>query len=189
MVSWPALQQLISVIDFHLLGKVCFACEIEGDQDVSTNNSCPHCHATFKMAPKFLGHVAAHILYDTSIKKEDEPCGLCLLPAPSCHIALKKCKNTFTANYANSTCERLIKFLYAATSQPSTSNPCGNVPVNCPQCPKGANMVWKYNITFHYLKKHSPSVPPMEFNISDFELEGLRMVWNNCHAANQVETR
>ncbi|KAF8328186.1 uncharacterized protein EI90DRAFT_2896154, partial [Cantharellus anzutake] len=59
-------------------------------------------------------------------------------------------------DYLNSTCVRLVKFSYAAASQPSPSNPCANVPVKCPWCPKGANSVWKYNMMAHYAKKHSP---------------------------------
>ena len=162
---------------------------MEGEEVVLTNNSCPCCHVIFETAPKLLAHVAAHVLYDSSINQEDEPCGLCLLLAPLCRIVLRRYKKSFTINYANSTCEQLLKFSYAATSQPSASNPCTNVPVKCLQCPKGSNMVWKYNMASHYLKKHSPSMPSREFNISDFKLEGLKAVWNNCHAANRVETR
>ena len=28
-----------------------------------------------------------------------------------------------------------------------------------------------------------------EFNVSDFEIEGLKVVWSNHHAANRVETK
>ncbi len=157
--------------------------------ETPTNNSCPHCHATFETSPKLLAHVAAHILYDPSINHEDEPCGLCLLPAPLCQIVLKKYKKSFKVDHANSTCQQLVKFSYTAASQPSASNPCRNVPVHCPCCPKGSSAIWKYNMAFHYSRKHSPSVPPTEFDISSFESEGLRMVWNNHHTANRVETR
>ncbi|KAF8331048.1 uncharacterized protein EI90DRAFT_2858700, partial [Cantharellus anzutake] len=161
----------------------CFACELEGDDRdmVTTNISCERCHAIFETAPKLLAHIAAHILHDPTISREDEPCGLCLSPAPSCRIGLKKYKASFTLDYTNSMCQRLVKFSYATASQPSPTNPCANVPIKCPRCPKGSNTVWKYNIAFHYAKNHSPSVPPSEFDISDFELEGLKMVWNNRH--------
>ena len=33
------------------------------------------------------------------------------------------------------------------------------------------------------------AVPPREFDMSDFKIEGLKVVWSNCHAANWVETR
>ena len=154
-----------------------------------TNNSCPCCHAIFKTAPKLLAHVAAHILHDVTINWEDKPCRLCLSPAPLCWIALRKYKGSFTVDYANSMCQRLLKFSYAAACQPSASNPCANVPIKCPWCPKGSNTVWKYNMAFHYTKNHSPSVPPHEFEISDFELEGLKTVWNNRHTANRGETK
>src|SRR5260221_2603870 len=134
---------------------------------------------SLKCLQSWLAHVTAHILYDDSINRGDEPCGLCLSPSPSCQIALRKHKESFTIDYPNSMCPRLIKFSYAAASQPSPSNPCSNIPIRCPRCPKGALSVWKYNMLAYYAKKHSPSQPPTEFQISDFELEGLKMVWNS----------
>ena len=144
--------------------------------------SCPCCHVILETPLKLLAHVAAHILYDDSINRGDEPCGLCLSPSPSCRITLRKHEESFTINYPNSMCPRLIKFSYAAASQSSPSNPCSNIPIRCPWCPKGALSVWKYNMVAHYAKKHSLSQPPTEFQISDFELEGLKMVWNSWQA-------
>ena len=103
-------------VDKICVGKACFACEIEGEEDVLTNNSCPCCHMTFETAPKLLAHISAHILHDPSISQEDEPCGLCLTSAPACQIALRKYKNSFTVNYTNSTCQRLVKFSYVAAN-------------------------------------------------------------------------
>ena len=175
------------------VSKVCFTCEIEAPereaQVLGNLNSCPWCHAIFKTPPKLLTHITTHVLYDNSINREDEPCGLCLSPSPLYWIALKKNKDSFNIDYANSTCPRLSKFSYTAASQPSPSNPSTNVPVKCPCCPKGANSVWKYNMVTHYTKKHLPWQPPPEFHISDFELEGLKMVWNNWHTTNWLETR
>ena len=148
-----------------------------------------HVCVPFETTPKLLTHVTAHILHDPSINREDEPCGLCLLLAPSGQIVLKKYKHLFTVDYTHSTCQRLIKFSYAAASQPMALNPCGNVLTNCPQCPKGSNTIWKYNMAFHYIKKHAPLVPPREFDVLDFELEGLWVVWSNHCATNWVGIR
>src|SRR5260370_28154016 len=156
---------------------------------LSNMNSCPQCHAVFKTPPKLLMHVAAHILYNSVSNREDEPCVSCLTPSPSCQIALRKSKDTFTINYVNLMCPRLTKFSYAAASHLTSSNPSANVPVKCPHCPKGANTVWKYNMSTHYTKKHLPLQPPSEFCISDFKLEGLRIASNTRHVTNQVETR
>ena len=76
----PTIDFVVEALNF-MLGDACFACEMEGEEDVVlTNNSCPCCHAIFGMAPRLLAHVAAHILYDSSINQADEPCSLCLLP-------------------------------------------------------------------------------------------------------------
>ncbi len=186
--EWDSSRSF-NLTHFPWPGGACFACEVEGDGELLTNNSCLHCHIPFETTPKLLTHVTAHILHDPSINWEDEPCGLCLLPAPSCRIVLKKYKHSFTVDYTHSTCQRLIKFSYAAASQPTALNPCGNVPINCPQCPKGSNTIWKYNMAFHYIKKHAPLVPPREFDVLDFELEGLWVVWSNHCATNWVGIR
>ena len=162
---------------------------MERNTDGSNINSCPHYHTILETPPKLLVHITAHIIYDGSINREDEPCGLCLSPAPSCQITLRKNKESFILDYGNSTCPRLVKFSYTVASQASPSNRCLNIPVRCPQCPKGALSVWKYNMISHYAKKHLPSQAPAEFQISDFKLEGLKMIWNNQRATNQAETR
>ena len=72
-----------SLNQFQPVGKMCFVCESEGmerNTEGSNVNSCPCCHAILETPPKLLAHITAHIIYDSSINREDEPCGLCLLP-------------------------------------------------------------------------------------------------------------
>ena len=68
-------------------------------------------------------------------------------------------------------------------------NPCGNIPVQCTHCPKGSGAVWNYNMEAHYSAKHSSVLPPTEMMITDFELEGLKALWDSRHTANHTETR
>src|SRR5258708_25733547 len=133
----------VTSMNSNSVGKMCFVCKIKGpERDIEglgiSVKSCPHCHMILEMPLKLLAHVTAHILYDDSINRGDEPCGLCLSPSPSCWITLRKHKESFTIDYPNSTCPRLIKFSYTAASQPSPLNPYSNIPIRCPWCPKGA---------------------------------------------------
>src|SRR5260370_42577721 len=86
-------------------------------------------------------------------------------------------------------CARLSKFANGPTSSPTQMNACGNVPVRCSCCPKGSSAVWKYNMEVHYHAKHSSTLPPTELMITDYELEGLKALWDNRHTANNTETR
>ncbi|KAF8319553.1 uncharacterized protein EI90DRAFT_3132405 [Cantharellus anzutake] len=98
-------------------------------------------------------------------------------------------KGTIGVDFAKSTCARLAKFSYGPASTPSQANPCGNVPVKCSRCPKGSSAVWRYNQDAHYRAKHSPALPPMELAITNFEIEGLKVLWDNRHTANRMEVR
>ncbi len=151
--------------------------------------SCPHCHAFLEMTPKLLVHVAAHIQYDSTIDQSSEPCSLCLLPSPLCKFVLKKNKGSPAVDFTRSTCPWLTKFSYGPASTPSSTNPSRNVLIKCSWCPKDSSAVWKYNMAAHYHSKHLPVIPPPEFQITDFELEGLKQLWSTCQGANQVETQ
>src|SRR5258708_3494768 len=173
------------------VGKVCFACEVEGpEKEVLDSNlkSCPCCHAFSETTPKPLVHIATHILYDSTIDQSNEPCSLCLLPSPLCKFVLKKNKGSPAVDFTRSTCPQLMKFSYGPASSPSHTNPSGNVLIKYPWCPKDLSTIWKYNTDAHYHSKHLPVIPPPEFQITDFELEGLKQLWSTHQAANQVET-
>ena len=98
-------------------------------------------------------------------------------------------KGAIGIDFIKSMCARLTKFSYGPASTPSQTNLCGNVPVQCTHCPKGSSAVWKYNLEAHYHAKHSPTPPPTEFMITDFEVEGLKSLWNNRYTTNQMEVR
>ena len=174
------------------MGKVCFVCEVEGTEQeaLDTNiNSCPCCHMLLENTPKLLAHITAHVLYDSSIEQASEPCGLCLKPSSLCQFVLQRNKGAIGVDFTKSTCVRLTKFSYGPASTPSQTNQCGNVPLKCTHFPKGSSTVWRYNLDAHYCAKHSPALPPAELMITDFELEGIKMLWDNCHTANWGEVR
>ncbi|KAJ7894909.1 hypothetical protein B0H14DRAFT_3426512 [Mycena olivaceomarginata] len=74
-------------------GKLCFLCEDETvEHEIARIGCCAHCSPPVKLSsriPDILNHNAAHILFDPAIKAEDQPCGLCLRPAPQCTFVLK----------------------------------------------------------------------------------------------------
>ena len=98
-------------------------------------------------------------------------------------------KGSVRVDFAKTSCTRLSRFSYVPASTPTQMNPCGNVPVRCTCCPKGSSTVWKYNIEAHCHAKHSPALPPAELMVMDFELEGLKVLWDSRHTANRTETR
>jgi hypothetical protein len=82
-------------------GKACFLCENEyAEQNQVTANECMACMppaALPKQPQRVLEHMAAHILFDSSIDRSSEPCGLCLQPSPLCVYYLKKGKGAGTS--------------------------------------------------------------------------------------------
>ena len=46
------------------------------------------------------------------------------------------------------------------------------------------NTTWSLTIA-----KHFPALPPAEFTVTDFELEGLKALWGSRHTANCTEVR
>ncbi len=167
-------------------------CEVEGtEQEVlDTNlNSCPRCHALTKNTPKLLAHITSHVLFDAMVNHSSELCGLCLKPSPQCQWILHMNKGSVRVDFVKMTCARISRFSYGPASTPTQTNPCGNVPVRCTHCPKGLSTVWKYNMEAHYHAKHSPTLPPAELRITNFELEGLKALWDSRHTANHTETR
>ncbi|KAF8309246.1 uncharacterized protein EI90DRAFT_2889266, partial [Cantharellus anzutake] len=131
----------------------------------------------------------ASYLNRETINHSSEPCGLCLKPSPMCRFVLQVQKGTIGVDFAKSTCARLAKFSYGPASTPFQANPCGNVPVKCSYCPKGSSAVWRYNLDAHYRAKHSPALPLTELAITNFEIEGLKLLWDNRHTANCMEVR
>ncbi|KAI0282664.1 hypothetical protein BC826DRAFT_1110697 [Russula brevipes] len=87
-------------------GKACFVIErVDADTGIRDHVGlvCPKCQPTVtfnsSLRQRIVEHIGAHILHDTAVGRADEPCSLCLRPAPLCKIILKKTKGR-TGNLA-----------------------------------------------------------------------------------------
>ena len=174
-----------------ITGKACFLCEDEhATRNFAVANQCMTCSPSValpKQAPRILGHMAAHILFDSSIKQSDEPCGLCLRPSPLCKFYLKKTKGAGASeqvDFAKSSCANKVHFSYAVASSSTSSSPSSNVPLRCPICPVAEPCVWRYNLVHHMRAKHptislNPYAPLWELTNAEKRL--LKEVWENRH--------
>ena len=147
------------------LGKACFVREGEGAEQESSmfeshTDCCPCCNLFVPGTQKLLGHIAAHILHDSSLQYSLEPCGLCSLPSPSCKFFSCKDWGGIQVDLKKSECPHLARFSYAKAKEPTEHSPSSNVPIKCPCCPNTASAVWKYNIAAHYEK----NIPAFQFH-------------------------
>ena len=173
-------------------GKACFVCEDDattrGPADESANSPCSLCGLRTQLEKsnpqRVLEHMAAHILYDVTINRHDELCGLCLRPATMCRIFIRKGRGT-TASYGidlkRSLCINLTRFNYASAARSSESSPCSNVPMICPLCSKDDPAVWAYNLASHFCLRHklTPMHFPIQSHLSTSEREGLKKIWDS----------
>ncbi len=118
--------------------------------------ACTRCQPSITFNTKYrqriIEHCGAHILFDRSIDRSLEPCGLCLHPAPLCKIYLRKTKGrtgNITIDMRVSSCSNLIKFSITVTTQFSDASPCTNHPICCPYCPNSSPAVWSYTFCKH----------------------------------------
>lgn len=128
--------------------------------------------------------MGAHILYDLTLSRTQELCGLCLRPSPICIIKLKKGRGATSSpsiDVKTSTCLNLLKFSYAPASRSTEKSPCSNVPIICPLCSPQDPAVWKYNLTLHFREKHKLGSQhfPLDVNLLEDEKEGMRKKWDN----------
>lgn len=167
-------------------GKACFACEDEGkEKEVFSKKQCPYCQIDLpKSGQGVLKHMAAHILFDPSIKSKNDPCGLCLRYS-ECSFYLSKGKGADASpkvNERESRCPNLIHFNYSTATTSTASSPCSNVPLTCKECPTGAPAVWRYNFLEH-LKARHPHVHPTTYKsvwtIGNAEKASLKKVWDD----------
>ncbi|KAJ6595319.1 hypothetical protein B0H10DRAFT_2090231 [Mycena sp. CBHHK59/15] len=113
-------------------GYACFVCEgdseIEGLQE-SDSHLCLKCTPPVALdvtrPQTVLTHMGAHILHDSTIARDDQPCGLCCRAFPMCHFVLKKTGDRVSVN------------LNASHS-----------------CPNFAPAVWCYNLKYHLMRTH-----------------------------------
>ncbi|KAJ6576765.1 hypothetical protein B0H10DRAFT_1963342 [Mycena sp. CBHHK59/15] len=88
-------------------GYACFVCEgdseIEGLQE-SDSHLCLKCTPPVALdvtrPQTVLTHMGAHILHDSTIARDDQPCGLCCRVFPMCHFVLKKTGDRVSKNPA-----------------------------------------------------------------------------------------
>lgn len=174
-----------------LQGKACFLCEDEhATRNLITAYECTACTPSValpKQAQRVLEHMAAHILFDSSVERSSEPCGLCLRPTPVCVFHLKKGKGTGASeqvDFAKSACAKQIPFSYAVAAVSAPSSPSSNVPMHCPICPIIAPCVWRYNLPYHMRSKH-PAISIMPYEslwlISNAEKCLIKEIWTSRH--------
>ncbi|TEB21893.1 hypothetical protein FA13DRAFT_1642110, partial [Coprinellus micaceus] len=149
-------------------------------------NNCSPAVTLDSSAPRILEHIGAHILFDSKVKRSDEPCGLCQLPAQLCRIIVVPGKGTKASPHVDwnrsTGCARPVNFSYRWASEYNDSSPCTNVPLICKLCPKDAPAVWRYNLSFHLGHVHSQEAVAQYAdlcNLSDKEMAGMKDVWRN----------
>lgn len=155
--------------------------------------TCPNCHPTVTFNPahrqRIVEHIGAHILYDPSVNRLSEPCGLCLRPAPHCKIVLKKAKGQsgkLAIDMNASSCPNLVKFSMAIASACSNASPCTNHPLACPYCDDSEldRVVWSYNFRQHLLRKH-PRISLDDqgdiLTLTKLEKKGMKRIWKGCN--------
>jgi hypothetical protein len=153
---------------------------------------CPKCSPAVTLdetkGQRFLSHIGAHVLHDSTLDRSSEPCGLCLRPSPMCQFYLKKgksAKGRLKINYAASKgCPNLITFSYNVAAESSKSSPCSNVPLRCPLCSSGDPAVWRYNMKYHFQLAHpSASLPTYQelWSLTNFEKSQMAAIWKDRH--------
>ena len=135
--------------------------------------------------PKLILHIAVHILHDVAVDRSQEPCGLCLQPSPTCLFYFRCSHSGIQVDMEKSTCPRLARFSYTKSRDVTEESPCGNVLVPCPRCPKNAPGVWKYNLQQHFATKHCSSLVPANLQITQWEIDALRVHWDNRQSLKQ----
>ncbi|KAF6750128.1 hypothetical protein DFP72DRAFT_1139753, partial [Ephemerocybe angulata] len=108
--------------------------------------------------PRILEHVGAHTLFDSTLDRLEEPCGLCLLPSKLCRYVVVKGKGSKASLHVDwersSGCARAVSFSYKWAAEYTDNSPCTNVPLPCPLCPKSKPAVWRYNLRLHLERVH-----------------------------------
>ncbi|KAJ7697336.1 hypothetical protein B0H14DRAFT_3039076 [Mycena olivaceomarginata] len=121
-------------------GKLCFICEDETiEHEIARIGCCAHCSPPVKLT-------------------QDQPCGLCLRPAPQCTFVLKgPSPADIQVDGRKSNCPGYSRFSYQTASVSETKNPSSNVPVLCPTSSCSA-VIWKYVLHTHFKECH-PGLP------------------------------
>ncbi|KAJ7754917.1 hypothetical protein B0H14DRAFT_2540801 [Mycena olivaceomarginata] len=176
-------------------GKLCFLCEDETvEHEIARIGCCAHCSPPVKLSsriPDLLNHNAAHILFDPAIKAEDQPCGLCLRPAPQCTFVLKGSSSAdIQVDGRKSNCPGYSRFSYQTASVSETKNPSSNVPVPCPISSCSA-VIWRYGLLRHFKECH-PGLPQSLYDthaILATEKMLLKHLWNDRHSKKTAQVQ
>jgi len=151
------------------------------------------CHPPFvwdRAKPlKVIEHISAHILFDPTVDKAEEYCGLCFHLSPLCLFYFRRGKNHHSMQQIDMRKSRCLNFgkkgfSYGPASTSSPNSPCTNVPMRCPRCPESSSLVWKYSMAAHYAKHHPQANftdIANDFAIGQAERSGLNAVWTNRH--------
>ncbi|KAJ6538246.1 hypothetical protein B0H10DRAFT_2448843, partial [Mycena sp. CBHHK59/15] len=170
-------------------GYACFVCErdseIEGLEE-SDSHLCLKCTPPVALdvtrPQTVLTHMGAHILHDSTIARDDQPCGLCCRAFPMCHFVLKKTGDGVSVNLnASHGCPNFVKrFNYGSAEKSSKKSPCSNVPLRCPECDSKAPAVWRYNLKYHLMRTH-PGVSVGRYKhlweLDRSEVDSMRTIW------------
>ncbi|KAJ7874305.1 hypothetical protein B0H14DRAFT_2343741 [Mycena olivaceomarginata] len=173
---------------YRFQGKACFLCEHDTNGrsiDPEAENCCPKCSPAVPLnisqGQRVLAHCGAHLLFDPSINRQHEACGLCMRPTPMCTFYLTRSNGKFQVDWEKSTCMFRINFQYGvAECSSSPSSPCSNVPVICPLCGPQHPAVWKYSLEAHFRNVHHLADSrkfPMTVTITDDEKTWMKEIW------------
>ncbi|KAF7344645.1 hypothetical protein MVEN_01624700 [Mycena venus] len=170
-------------------GKACFLCEHDTNGrsiDTEPQKICPKCTPSVPLdiahGQRILEHCAAHLLYDSSINRQHELCGLCMRPTPMCVFYLRRTNGKPQIDWDKSTCQLKVSIRYAVAAESTSASPCSNVPVICTLCGPKRPAVWKYNLEAHFRnvhQLHNPQSWPMNVGITDDEKTGLKRIWDS----------
>ncbi|KAJ7906545.1 hypothetical protein B0H13DRAFT_1619306 [Mycena leptocephala] len=171
--------------------QACFLCEhdtngrsVDAEPEICCSKCTPAVPLDVSHGQRILEHCAAHLLYDSSLNRQHELCGLCLRPAPMCVFYLKKVNGKPQIDWERSTCQFKIHFRYAVAATSTAASPCTNVPVPCEICGPKRAAIWKYNREPHFRGFHNLSNPqsfPASVTIDDDERTRLKLIWNARH--------
>ncbi|KAJ7793160.1 hypothetical protein B0H14DRAFT_2393771, partial [Mycena olivaceomarginata] len=173
---------------YRFQGKACFRCEHDTSGrsiDADPEHCCPKCTPSVPLdishGQRVLEHCGAHLLYDPSINRQHETCGLCMRPAPMCVFYLKKSNGKLQIDWVKSLCMHKISFQYSVAAASTAASPCSNVPIGCPICGLKRPAVWKYELEAHFRDFHRLSDPrsfPQRVAITEDEKMRLKEIWD-----------
>ncbi|TFY55061.1 hypothetical protein EVG20_g9459 [Dentipellis fragilis] len=174
-----------------LSGLACFVAEALHELRDLSVLECPACtdpgvQLDTSNGQRILAHIGSHVLYDPSVDRSEEPCGLCLRPGALCSIYLTKRlgrNGQWSVKYGGTEpCPNSINFSYTVAVTSSPSSPCSNAPLVCSICPDEAPAVWRYNLWSHFLCRH-PTVPSAKYaelwTLASDEMTAMVALWNS----------